>query len=1014
MKLEFRHLIIPMLFLCVSVAVGQSRNLLSGDADVESETVSMTGGPWTNSTPEAPKWCADKTTGWKSQSSIKLLEFCGMGVKDVKLKAGKHTVSFWAKGAKQGTQAFLMTTRLNSSWPEVLRMRAKSAIYLSTEWKRYSYTFTADDGCYYSLYYGVENGPAQFDKFMLNTGETALEWEQPAKCLTLQLPEPKGNVYPFDAPVNCRVKLVRVAPEKRKKLLAIKITNYLGLTVAEYKHKIDFDSDGNGFFEFKIQPGNSGWFGIAAELPGLPGEHASLVLARPPEPVVKGIEPVIGLNKAAFYLDAAKLIGVKWLDKGIIWHLSEREKGKLKFDLDDCRDLKKQGFKLKAAFSTAAPEWMQPKEIVKKAAEHNMWIHRLVPPDDKLEVEWRNFVRNFLSDYKDVFDIYEIGLEIDVLLGMNIYYKSIYPDAIEGPYVLGKPVETVSRQIQIAAEEIKRAVPDASISAVRPSDVDSHYAYAYSKAVYQRTGKHLNSFGLDCYPQPRWIGPGRPPTGTERDLEKRRRDALAAIRPACAGNKIFVSEYGYFIDFAELHNHKYLLEQVNRLTRSYLKAKVLNMAPFFWDNAVGGELEHRYHTGLWFKEQPLPSVAALNIVGRIIENVTESVELPLHDNLCVTVYRKYDGRAAAALWSLEPGFSSELIFDDDKFEITDVMGNPFKKNSANGKIRLAITEMPVYIWRTEKNQDNYAILISALKQIHITDTTPVEITFHPTSRDTLKAYIRNTSLKTDISGVIEYEMTGRKDSTKHFAIKKGTTELVPLPLPPEGEKIALSIKFEHGVKPYTAEYTMPKLIKIARIDSCDEITKRVNPTAITGFDRITPIDHTSYNGPDDLSAKMYLAHDNRNLYFALEVTDDKHFNKFDNQELQRGDCVRLGIDTNLNFLRPADNVDSDDSFMTLALLKSGAVLSVHRGLDKNALQNSAKFKITRSEKTRLTFYQLKIPFSQLDNSLKSGRIIGFNFIVPDDDSGGGADYYLSLKHQSAGGRPDKFVQCLLE
>ena len=75
-----KRLILPILFFCAGVCSAQTANLLKGDADVEIDPSNMTNGSYSNSTAEAPKWKLDNTTGYQSPSSIKLLEFCGIGI----------------------------------------------------------------------------------------------------------------------------------------------------------------------------------------------------------------------------------------------------------------------------------------------------------------------------------------------------------------------------------------------------------------------------------------------------------------------------------------------------------------------------------------------------------------------------------------------------------------------------------------------------------------------------------------------------------------------------------------------------------------------------------------------------------------------------------------------------------------------------------------------------------------------------------------------------------------------
>lgn len=112
-----KRLILPILFFCAGVCSAQTANLLKGDADVEIEPLNMTNGSYSNSTAEAPKWKLDSTTGYQSRSSIKLLEFCGIGIHDVKLPAGTYTFSFWAKGSEPDTRAYITVNKQDSSWP---------------------------------------------------------------------------------------------------------------------------------------------------------------------------------------------------------------------------------------------------------------------------------------------------------------------------------------------------------------------------------------------------------------------------------------------------------------------------------------------------------------------------------------------------------------------------------------------------------------------------------------------------------------------------------------------------------------------------------------------------------------------------------------------------------------------------------------------------------------------------------------------------------------------------------
>lgn len=1006
------------LSLCSIFSYGQS-NLLHGDSDVEIEADNMTNGVY-NSCPAAPKWRWDQTTGYDSKSSINLLEFCGVGVGEVKLPAGKYTFSFWAKGSVPSTCAYIMVNEVTSTWAAVLKKRAESPIDLTTEWQHYSVTFTADGKSLYSPYYGIEKEAAWFDRFMLNAGDKAPEWKPTGFILNIVPATSNGNVYPFDRPVQVDVQVVRYGKDETVPPLNVKVIDYMGEQVAEYNDVPKFDSKGTYALKFTIPGGKSGWYRIAATLQGFQTQYNAIVMTRPPEPTIKDVEPFIGLCVAQDYIEASKLIGVKWIQKILTWKQMEPQKGVYNIDPELC-EYKKKGFKIQVCLNPSAPDWIQPKDVLTKISEYKMSSDRLLPPANTLDVEWRAFIRAFLEKYKDIVDIYELGGEIDALIGMNTYYKSLDTKNMIGPFVLGESLERFCKQMNIAAEEILRVSPEARISAVRPSDVDSRYAYAYSRSVFKNCGKNINIFGLDCYPQPRWIGPGQPPSGSERDLSTRYNDALAVMKQYGKTTDIFISEYGYFIDFNDINNPKYLLEQTNRLARSYLKAKVLGMKSLHWyaggDSGFEGQ---RYYMGIWLKDgMPLPSVAALNAVGRIVENVSKCAELSFYENTGATVYCKVDGRAVGALWSGKADFNPIVSFDADKLEVTDVMGNPIKPVIENGKIQLRLNELPYYVWRVEKGDDNYAALRGVFNKIRIQEESPAEISFRPEDKSRLKIYMKNKSLKDPVTGIVEYNVEGKKGDSGKFSISPNTTGAVYLPLPASGKTMKITIKFDGDYRPHTAEYTTPEILKAARIngiklDGTLNTWSAVKPLVIDGKNHIMPIDHTTWSGSDDLSAKLYLAHDGKFLYVALDATDDAHFNSFDNSHIWSGDCLQLGFDPLTNYIRDQNDTDPDDTFLSLALAKGHPDFDIHRGPLRDR-RGEVEYNVVRDEKSKHTLYQLKIPLDALDAAMQPGKIFGFNCVIMDDDSGGGADYWLFLNQGLAGGlRPDKFAPCVLE
>ena len=371
------------------------------------------------------------------------------------------------------------------------------------------------------------------------------------------------------------------------------------------------------------------------------------------------------------------------------------------------------------------------------------------------------------------------------------------------------------------------------------------------------------------------------------------------------------------------------------------------------------------------------------------------------------------------MWSLKPDFTPCVTLPDLGFEVTDIMGNPVETVVQNGKIQLKVGEFPLYIWLTRKGQDNYDKLRAAFEQLKIHEDIPAEIVFRAGGKSILKAYVKNTSSRNENTCVIAYDCDGRKGKTDRAVIRPGEMSVISLPLPPSGKKIAMTVQFDGDYAPWKAEFTTPEIIRVAKVDGIrlDGTfgTWKVNPLFVGGKDRIHPVDHTTYEDENDLSAKMYFAHDGANLFFGAEVTDDRHFNNSPSSRIWKGDCLQIGIDPLTNFIRNVFDLDPDDTFLSMGLLKDGQALDVHRGPFRPMLKNAAEFKVTRDEKTKKTVYQLKMPMKFIDLSLSKGTIFGFNCIVMDDDTGSGADYWLFLRQGLAGGlRPDKFALCILE
>lgn len=993
-----------------------AENLLPGDTDVEVECRNMTQGTWGESihgNPERLNFAWDSQVAHQGKRSVRVFSNSEVSVNEVRnLAPGKYTFSVWGRCRKDGVKGFIGVTPFQrSTW--TARLNNRTEISLSPEWKEYKYTFSADDKNWYVPTYGVlsADGEAYFDSFMLQAGENAGKWQNSASAgIGINLPAVEANTFYFgeDIPVT-----VSSRSDDHDMELKITVADYLNKPVKSYTGK----NPGNQDYKFQIPSGQRGWFGITAQLlknsKVIASDFQSLVIVKPPEKLAPNIEPFAGMAAEPSYPEAYKRIGVRWIESHVVWTYAERQKGIYDYNYllhyDRIKKYKEMGFYNKTLFNTWAPDWAYPAEIKKIAGEYKLAMSRFLPPAES-NAAWRSMLKDFLGKYNQYVDIYELGAEVDAAIGLNNYYKHIYANDLIDGFALGKSAAEYTEMVKIAAEEIRKVNPQAKISAVRPSDVDSRYAYAYTGAILKLCGQSVNCLGIDCYPSPRWVGPGQQSAGLESDLLKRYNDASKVMQKYALPDNIFVSEYGYFIDYLERNNLRYQLEQANRLARSFLYAKACSIKSFFYyagyypANSLEAE---RFSMSIWDRGLPLRAVAAYSASAEVVENVLESKFITLAENLTAIVYRKADQSAVAALWSTSRDYMPVLELDAANIKVCDMMGNPQSPVADKDRIKVQLQEEPIYIWRRQANENNYALLCEIINKLKVMDDIPASLFFRHDQTDSLKIYMKNRSLKNSQAGSISYA-----GGTQNFQIPADDSIQVDIPL--KADKTQLEFKFKGDYAPLAYEYVKPEIITVPFLKDGFNLTG-LKPVVMNTKDRIMPPDVFAWHGPDDLSCEFYLTHDGEFLYVTAAIADDLHFNKFNGKDIWKGDCIQLGFDPKTNSMKIRDGLDSDDTVLTTALTNNEPVLVVHEGPVRQSLTKNSQLKIARDESNRKTIYRLKIPLKFIDNGMKSRKVFGFNLVVWDDDSGAGADYWMFYKQGLAGERrPDKFGLFVLE
>ena len=153
------------------------------------------------------------------------------------------------------------------------------------------------------------------------------------------------------------------------------------------------------------------------------------------------------------------------------------------------------------------------------------------------------------------------------------------------------------------------------------------------------------------------------------------------------------------------------------------------------------------------------------------------------------------------------------------------------------------------------------------------------------------------------------------------------------------------------------------------------------------YRRFAPLDYyrrllKPWQGPEDLSAKVYLGSDGEALCVGAEVTDDRHLNSKTGDSISSGDALKMGLVT-------ADGVHWN---IGAALTQAGVAFHQWEGKG-DTLVKTADCAVVRDDKARVTRYELRLPLAAL--GLKPGAEFGLNVVLFGDD-GDGQPYWLQL------------------
>lgn len=1011
---------LKLTFICFVVLTINSfgQNMYIGDTSAETETDTLTRGNYSS---ELIPYYWDDTTAFDGKKSIRVdwdrkkrylrddaaaaWVDSSISMNTPVLKIGEsYTFSFYAK-ASDDNYPISLKLKPSAGWNFYIPGgNYYKKFNLSRNWKRYSFTFVAKMKTKafikgYSAILDFRNSPVGkvwYDAIQIEKGKVLSPYKSssPAKVGVVLNSSHWSNIYFPKQAVSATINVISAQGNAN---LQCRVLDYKGKVVKELKQNVNKTS------EIKLSINNKlfGWFKVEAKL-FLHGKLISYhsvnyIKIKRPVSVSPTIEAFAGvINDYGFdCFDISKKIGVKRVQTRFQWSWIEKTPGK--YNWASIEQMLKRGKKFGMLNKVLvhpffSPKWHFTKDELEKSRK--MGSH-LVLAADKHKY-WRKFIAELTHRYGDLIDEVELGAEDNGQLGINEYYKSLYPQEVKrgalGAFLVGgKPFDDLCAMERSGAEEIRKTHPNMKIGAIRPSQGRAGDDWLFVKSMFKQIGKDFNIFPLDPYlTVPYYYGPGINNQSRVGSLDGRfitYANAKRITKELGCNQSIYISESGMAIDVRYPDTSIYRQEQAEMVAKDYVTSRCAGFYAYDWFLGFLGYSVGNYNFSMQQNMKIQSVAAAYSAVAQVVENVTKSKWLAPDKVTRIAIMRKNDGKGIAAIWA-DTGYLLQLPAEiNSQIKITDLMGNAI--NLSNAKISLSTA--PIYIWH-----DNFKQLCNIIAKSEVEITNFCYINFRRVSEKIGRLQFVNFSNSKDIEIKAAISING-KTVNRTIDVIGGSSNTCDFPL--SGKNIQVKAHLNGKNINIEKSFNLNALIPIASTTDGESLIA----TVAVRDDIFPPSDPwVAWSGPEDLSAQITSSWDAKNLYINCKVKDDMHFNKFPKAPW-RADSLQVAIDPKNNgafhVTVPGKKLGSDDFEFGLALGDDGKTSCIN-AFGKNICQSN--YTISRDKKAKITIYKISLPWNSLGVAPKKGMIFGMSFVIFDDDTGEGQNYYAPIGSGIAG------------
>ncbi len=235
-------------------------------------------------------------------------------------------------------------------------------------------------------------------------------------------------------------------------------------------------------------------------------------------------------------------------------------------------------------------------------------------------------------------------------------------------------------------------------------------------------------------------------------------------------------------------------------------------------------------------------------------------------------------------------------------------------------------------------------------------------------------------------------VAGRSARTLTLPAGQQGAVTVPVPVPeavPGNYSVPIRVMLEaQSVLTLNAQVSVPAICRFAtrtpRING--DLSEWTDALPIA-LDRMELFKGRRWNGMSDLSAQAFTMWDAQNLYFALSVSDDTHFQPFSLNDIAQGDSVQFALDTRRSARSPIGGYDENvyEFVMANGTTLPSVLYRITGGSNRApGLLRAAQVAIQRVGSR--TLYEVAIPWTELLPMRQAeGALAGIAIRINDSD-----------------------------